>query len=333
MKYLEMGTGKVLACGVCRAALASKQQVFSVPGAEGVTGAYVNPHGYAEPLLCIKSNYCSFSSFVLLLPMHSAVHQTITVRDVLDPRAVLLHGRPCTEDSWFPGYAWTIASCARCLNHLGWRFTLVTPVQSAQSTRSSQSVTAARRALPAALVGFAGTPIEELWRNLLQGQGDDTDGLEEDEEDDEDVQEEEEEEWNESEYSGSDVYSGGDYYEEEEVEEGEEDAMIEGENGREESEEGDEINDDRRSIHSGSEHSSTHSDRRDVFIGAAEDAQEVSVEDNARSTGRASSEENGEGEQGNSVEEDDNALLNSSSSSSVGNSADEGGGDRVVSFW
>jgi len=45
MTYLENGTGKVLACGVCQLPLASKQQVFSVPGAEGVTGAYVNPHG------------------------------------------------------------------------------------------------------------------------------------------------------------------------------------------------------------------------------------------------------------------------------------------------
>ena len=45
MTYLENGSGKVLACGVCELPLASKQQVFSVPGAEGVTGAYVNPHG------------------------------------------------------------------------------------------------------------------------------------------------------------------------------------------------------------------------------------------------------------------------------------------------
>ena len=45
MTCLENGSGKVLACGVCELPLASKQQVFSVPGAEGVTGAYVNPYG------------------------------------------------------------------------------------------------------------------------------------------------------------------------------------------------------------------------------------------------------------------------------------------------
>ena len=27
------------------------------------------------------------------------------------------------EDSWFPGYCWTIAYCASCYAHLGWKFT------------------------------------------------------------------------------------------------------------------------------------------------------------------------------------------------------------------
>lgn len=56
---------------------------------------------------------------------YRAVHQTTTVWRLLDPRAALLHGAPTAQDSWFPGYAWSIASCARCLNHLGWRFTRV----------------------------------------------------------------------------------------------------------------------------------------------------------------------------------------------------------------
>ena len=54
----------------------------------------------------------------------SAVHQTVTVRRLVQSHAVQLEGRPCTQDSWFPGYAWTIAYCGRCYNHLGWRFTL-----------------------------------------------------------------------------------------------------------------------------------------------------------------------------------------------------------------
>jgi hypothetical protein len=27
------------------------------------------------------------------------------------------------EDSWFPGYCWTISYCASCYAHLGWKFT------------------------------------------------------------------------------------------------------------------------------------------------------------------------------------------------------------------
>ncbi len=51
------------------------------------------------------------------------MHQTVTVRS-LSTTQVQLDGRPCAADSWFPGYAWTIAYCGRCFNHLGWRFTL-----------------------------------------------------------------------------------------------------------------------------------------------------------------------------------------------------------------
>jgi hypothetical protein len=40
-------------------------------------------------------------------------------------RNVLVHGRPTSRDSWFPGYAWRIVSCARCYSHLGWKFKLV----------------------------------------------------------------------------------------------------------------------------------------------------------------------------------------------------------------
>lgn len=31
-------------------------------------------------------------------------------------------GPPSTEFSWFAGYAWRVALCAACGNHLGWRF-------------------------------------------------------------------------------------------------------------------------------------------------------------------------------------------------------------------
>jgi hypothetical protein len=31
-------------------------------------------------------------------------------------------GRPTTEHSWFPGYAWSFSICRRCGSHLGWHF-------------------------------------------------------------------------------------------------------------------------------------------------------------------------------------------------------------------
>jgi hypothetical protein len=31
-------------------------------------------------------------------------------------------GSPIAKDSWFDSYAWEIAVCSRCAEHLGWRF-------------------------------------------------------------------------------------------------------------------------------------------------------------------------------------------------------------------
>lgn len=45
IKFLEMGL-RNLACGVCGTILARKEDVFSVPGADGMVGAYVNSYGY-----------------------------------------------------------------------------------------------------------------------------------------------------------------------------------------------------------------------------------------------------------------------------------------------
>lgn len=63
------------------------------------------------------------------------------MRDILKNRRLVLQGLPSTQDSWFPGYAWTIVSCPRCMSHLGWRFTVasdnsVSPRDIANATRS-----------------------------------------------------------------------------------------------------------------------------------------------------------------------------------------------------
>jgi cereblon len=55
---------------------------------------------------------------------YRVIHQTITVRRIRD-HSCFVYGAPTTQDSWFPGYAWSILYCRRCVSHLGWRFTLV----------------------------------------------------------------------------------------------------------------------------------------------------------------------------------------------------------------
>ena len=83
-------------CKSCQIPIAQASHLFTLGGAEGTVGNYVNEFG--------------------------VVHATMTVRQV-DQNEVILTGRPETKNSWFPGYAWTIMSCALCYSHLGWKFT------------------------------------------------------------------------------------------------------------------------------------------------------------------------------------------------------------------
>lgn len=65
-----------------------------------------------------------FVVLIILCSIFRAVHQTMTIRTLLDDCDVRFQGQACTQDSWFPGYAWTIAYCGICRNHLGWKFTV-----------------------------------------------------------------------------------------------------------------------------------------------------------------------------------------------------------------
>lgn len=44
-----------------------------------------------------------------------------------DAPGVRDRGTPTDDFTWFPGYHWTIALCAACGEHLGWRYTGETP--------------------------------------------------------------------------------------------------------------------------------------------------------------------------------------------------------------
>ncbi|XP_062356381.1 protein cereblon isoform X4 [Cinclus cinclus] len=83
-----------LCCKQCQdTEITTKNEIFSLSLC-GPMAAYVNPHGY--------------------------IHETLTVYKASN---LTLSGRPSTEHSWFPGYAWTIAQCRICGSHMGWKFT------------------------------------------------------------------------------------------------------------------------------------------------------------------------------------------------------------------
>lgn len=105
-EHADPTDSKMIVCKSCQIPLASARDLFSLDGAEGTVGNYVNPHGI--------------------------VHSTMTSRAV-DRDEIALQGQPETRDSWFPGYAWTIMSCALCHSHLGWKFTLVAPKNSSHN--------------------------------------------------------------------------------------------------------------------------------------------------------------------------------------------------------
>jgi len=84
-----------LKCSSCDAKVSTLLDLL-VMSDDGASGAYCNPTG--------------------------AVYDVLTVKSV-SRNAVRLRGEPSSEFSWFPGFQWTVACCARCRQHLGWQFT------------------------------------------------------------------------------------------------------------------------------------------------------------------------------------------------------------------
>lgn len=52
VKHLEESRRRALCCAGCGAGVAWEGDVFTLPGAEGVVGAYVNPMGYVHQVNC-----------------------------------------------------------------------------------------------------------------------------------------------------------------------------------------------------------------------------------------------------------------------------------------
>jgi len=85
-------------CANCRSTLSSAEHMLNM-STEGNLGAYANVHGY--------------------------IHETLTVKRMGWASVVMDNAPPSTEQSWFPGYAWTIMYCAECFAHIGWKYTAV----------------------------------------------------------------------------------------------------------------------------------------------------------------------------------------------------------------
>lgn len=92
MECRLLAAKNVLCCSSCLTELAREESIFPM-SSEGVHSNYVNLGGY--------------------------MHDLVTVRAA---RNVALSGFPTAEYSWFPGYTWTVATCASCRAHVGWRF-------------------------------------------------------------------------------------------------------------------------------------------------------------------------------------------------------------------
>uniref|UniRef100_A0A915HY40 Protein cereblon n=1 Tax=Romanomermis culicivorax TaxID=13658 RepID=A0A915HY40_ROMCU len=94
LQLIQQCTAFVCRCG---APIGRSSYIFSM-SIMGPLGVYVNPHG--------------------------SLHELLTLSRLINSKCVTYRGRPQTEYSWFPGYAWTIVECTRCKGHLGWHFTL-----------------------------------------------------------------------------------------------------------------------------------------------------------------------------------------------------------------
>ncbi|KAK3699916.1 hypothetical protein QZH41_016573 [Actinostola sp. cb2023] len=112
----------VLCCRDCNSPIAYKTDLFC---REPVTAlpklTLFVLHSYLISLLSLTSMSLDGPLAAYVNPS-GWVHETLTFYKATGVR---LRGRPTAENSWFPGYAWTIAECQQCINHLGWRFTAV----------------------------------------------------------------------------------------------------------------------------------------------------------------------------------------------------------------
>jgi hypothetical protein len=83
--------GRRLFCAACRHPVTHQDERIEVHGRHMHT--CTNPYGFTYTFGCFR-----------------------------EAPGCVARDEPTAEHSWFRGYAWQIALCANCHNHLGWRF-------------------------------------------------------------------------------------------------------------------------------------------------------------------------------------------------------------------
>jgi len=89
----ELSKGKeAFLCYLCKVKITEKKYIISVSGGTPYH-TFTNPYGFSYNVMTVS--FCEM------------------IRESTGP---------VLEHTWFPGYTWSILSCASCSEHLGWRF-------------------------------------------------------------------------------------------------------------------------------------------------------------------------------------------------------------------
>lgn len=176
-----------------------------------------------ESVYCRDCNFCIGSIDALIqvnnegigghyVNSHGALHDMLTLKNA---RARIV-SNPEIDNSWFPGYAWQIAYCQGCREHLGWYFTAVEGSRGTPSRDNKETIDDDGDYLPERFFGLRTAALDNKARSnslaatmvameeLLQRQG--IEIVNEEEEGEEDGEGEEEEggsEWETDSGSGS----------------------------------------------------------------------------------------------------------------------------------
>nr|XP_018906555.1 PREDICTED: protein cereblon-like [Bemisia tabaci] len=94
LEYNILLKSRFMCCSTCKNKIGMQSDMFSM-SVDGPQGTFCNPNGYVHDVL----------TFYQVKGLHYGTHP------------------PSLEFSWFPEYAWTVAYCDSCMNHLGWKFT------------------------------------------------------------------------------------------------------------------------------------------------------------------------------------------------------------------